>query len=142
MKVLLIKPANLSDHIQPSLGLGYLAAQIRGHHDVKIVDCIKEHLPGPQLMPVLEQFQPDVVGSQCYSMDLPKLKPVLETVKRFNPNIKTIVGGAHASAAPEHTTRYFGRNLLDFVFMGEGEIGFPLFLQEMEKNGSKDLTRV
>jgi radical SAM superfamily enzyme YgiQ (UPF0313 family) len=142
MKVLLIKPANLSDHIQPSLGLGYLAAQIRHDHDVKIVDCIKEHLPGPQLLPVLETFNPDVVGSQCYSMDLPMLKPVLEAVKRFNPKIQTIVGGAHPTAAPEHTLKFFGRQLLDFVFVGEGEIGFPLFLKELEKNGSKDLSNV
>ena len=100
MRVLLIKPSNLSDHIQPSLGLGYLAAQIRNDHEVQIVDCIKEQLPGPQLLPILEEFKPDVVGSQCYSMDLPKLKPVLETVKKFNPEIATIVGGAHATAAP------------------------------------------
>jgi anaerobic magnesium-protoporphyrin IX monomethyl ester cyclase len=142
MKVLLIKPANLSDHIQPSLGLGYLAAQIRRDHDVKIVDCIKEQLPGPQLLPFLEKFQPDVVGSQCYSMDLAKLKPVLETVKSFNPKIKTIIGGAHATAAPQHTLKFFGRKNLDFVFVGEGEIGFPIFLQELEKNGSGDFSKV
>lgn len=133
MRVLLIKPSNLSDHIQPSLGLGYLAAQIRDDHEVLIVDCIKEHLPGPQLLPILKEFQPDVVGSQCYSMDLPMLKPVLETVKHFNRHIVTIVGGAHPTAAPDHTMNYFGRDLLDFVFVGEGEIGFPLFLQELER---------
>jgi radical SAM superfamily enzyme YgiQ (UPF0313 family) len=131
MKVLLIKPSNLSDHIQPSLGLGYLAAQIRKDHEVRIVDCIKEQLPGPQLLPVLREFKPDVVGSQCYSMDLPTLKPVLETVKAFNPETVTIVGGAHATNAPQHTMKFFGRDLVDFVFIGEGEIGFPLFLEEV-----------
>ncbi len=132
MKVLLIKPSNLSDHIQPSLGLGYLATQIRNEHEVRIVDCIKEHLPGPQLLPVLEEFQPDVVGSQCYSMDLAKLKPVLQTIKDFNRDIATIIGGAHASAAPDHSMKFFGRENLDFVFVGEGEIGFPKFLRELE----------
>jgi radical SAM superfamily enzyme YgiQ (UPF0313 family) len=138
MRVLLIKPSNLSDHIQPSLGLGYLAAQIRHEHEVKIVDCIKEHLPGPQLLPVLESFRPDVVGSQCYSMDLERLKPVMETIKGFNPSITTIVGGAHATAAPEHTIKYFGRELLDFVFVGEGEIGFPIFLRELMKGADAE----
>jgi len=107
MRVLLIKPSNLSDHIQPSLGLGYLATQIRNEHEVRIVDCIKEQLPGPQLLPVLEEFQPDVVGSQCYSMDLAKLKPVLQTVKDFRRDMITIIGGAHATAAcqkPASTT--------------------------------------
>jgi anaerobic magnesium-protoporphyrin IX monomethyl ester cyclase len=141
VRVLLIKPSNLSDHIQPSLGLGYLAAQIRHEHEVKIVDCIKEGLPGPQLLPVLEKFRPDVVGSQCYSMDLPMLKPALETIKSFDKNIKTIVGGAHATAAPEHTVKYFGRELLDFVFVGEGEIGFPIFLRELANGAKADLTK-
>src|SRR5437867_4392738 len=128
MRVLLLKPSNLSDHIQPSLGLGFLASQIRKNHEVRIIDCIKEHLPGPQLLPVLREFKPDVVGSQCYSMDLPMLKPVLQTVKEFNRDIVTIVGGAHATNAPQHTMKYFGRELADFCFIGEGEIGFPMFL--------------
>lgn len=138
MRVLLIKPSNLSDHIQPSLGLGYLAAQIRHAHEVKIVDCIKEQLPGPQLLPVLETFRPDVVGSQCYSMDLQRLKPVMETIKGFDPRITTIVGGAHVTAAPQHTVKYFGRDLLDFVFVGEGEIGFPIFLRELARGADAD----
>ena len=140
MRVLLIKPSNLSDHIQPSLGLGYLATQIRRQHEVKIVDCIKEQLPGPQLLPVLEAFRPDVVGSQCYSMDLQRLKPVMETIKAFGPHIRTIVGGAHATAAPQHTVKYFGRDLLDFVFVGEGEIGFPIFLHELAEGNTGDFT--
>lgn len=122
--------------------MGYLAAQIRNHHEVKIVDCIKEHLPGPQLLPVLEDFNPDLVGSQCYSMDLPKLKPVLQTVKNFNRDIVTIVGGAHPTATPAHTVKYFGPELLDFVFVGEGEMGFPIFLKEFSSPGGPDFKNV
>ena len=141
MRVLLIKPSNLSDHIQPSLGLGYLAAQIRNEHEVKIVDCIKEKLPGPQLLPVLEAFKPDLVGSQCYSMDLPRLRPVLETVKGYRRDIVTIVGGAHPTAAPDHTMKFFGRDLLDFIFVGEGEIGFPILLRELQALGGSDFKK-
>lgn len=139
MKVLLVKPSNLSDHIQPALGLGYLAAQIRDNHEVRIVDCIKEQRSGPQMMPILEEFQPDIVGSQCYSMDLPQLKAVLETVKEHNPETTTIVGGAHPTAAPQHTMEFMGKDLLDFVFVGEGEIGFPIFLDEFESASGGDL---
>lgn len=141
MRVLLIKPSNLSDHIQPSLGLGYLASRIRNEHEVKIVDCIKDQLPGPQLLPVLQAFRPHVVGSQCYSMDLQRLKPVMETIKEFDPTIKTIVGGAHATAAPQHTVKYFGRELLDFVFVGEGEIGFPIFLRELARGADAEFQK-
>ena len=44
MKVLLVKPYNLSDHIQPSLGLGWLATAVRDRHDVSILDCIKQEV--------------------------------------------------------------------------------------------------
>jgi radical SAM superfamily enzyme YgiQ (UPF0313 family) len=35
---------------------------------------------------------------------------------------------------------FFGKDLLDFVFVGEGEIGFPKFLEELERE--KSLERV
>jgi len=47
MRVLLVKPNNLSDHIQPSLGLGYLAQQIKKEHDVDVFDCIKANTTSP-----------------------------------------------------------------------------------------------
>ncbi len=142
MRVLLIKPANLSDHIQPSLGLGYLANQIRNDHDVKILDCLKERVEGQQLLPFLEEFKPDLVGSQCYSMDLPKVRNILQTVKDFDKSIVTIVGGAHPTGLPKETMKLFGRNLLDFVFVGEGEIGFPKLLRELEKADHADFNSV
>ena len=42
MKILLVKPYNSGDHIQPSLGLGYLATAVRENNEVQILDCIKE----------------------------------------------------------------------------------------------------
>ena len=62
MKVLLVKPYNKSDHIQPSLGLGYLAASIRKSHDVRIVDCIKEKADANRLGDFIKDFKPDVLG--------------------------------------------------------------------------------
>jgi len=42
MKVLLVKPrVKLGDHIQPPLGLGYLAESIRCEHKVGIIDLSK-----------------------------------------------------------------------------------------------------
>lgn len=142
MKVLLMKPGNLSDHIQPSLGLGYLAAQVRNDHDITILDCIKEGYVSEQVLAVLEEFKPDVVGSQCYSMDLPSIKLLLQTVKLFNRNIVTIVGGAHPTAAPKHTKDFLGKDLLDFVFVGEGEVGFPKFLEALGQPSSSGFNKV
>ena len=57
MRVLLVKPNNLSDHIQPSLGLAYLAQGIRSRHEVRILDCIKDGLsPAEFAEKSLERF--------------------------------------------------------------------------------------
>ncbi len=106
------------------------------------MDCIKDNLPGSKLLPILEEFKPDVVGSQCYSMDLNSIKSVLQTVKDYNRDVLTIIGGAHPTAVPEHSLRFFGKDLLDFVFVGEGEIGFPLFLNEIDGSNSPNFLNV
>src|SRR6185295_11280310 len=101
MKVLLVKPNNLADHIQPSLGHGYLAAQIRNHHDVIIHDCIKDNTPIEQMNKIVEKYDPDVVGIQCYTFDTPKVYRMFKTIKEAFPDKTMVVGGAHISSIPQ-----------------------------------------
>lgn len=132
MNVLLIKPGNLSDHIQPSLALGYLAEQIRRDHRVRIVDLMKEDSSEQGLATLFEEFRPRLVGIQCYSMDLPRVKTLLQAVKAYDPAVLTIIGGAHPTAAPAQCLEHFGGELLDFVCAGEAERGFPTLLGVLE----------
>jgi len=132
VRVLLIKPNNLCDHIQPSLGLGYLAQQIRKDHDVTLFDCIKSHTPPEEIAGVVEALQPHVVGIQSYTFDVPNVKRMLRAIRRCDPRITTVVGGAHVSADPIPACRAFGDDL-DYGFNGEGEIGFGPFLNALEK---------
>jgi len=128
MKVLLVKPHNLSDHIQPSLGLGYLASSVRARHDVSIVDCIKEGIKTLDFPDVLTRIKPDVVGIQCYTYDLRSVKYMLRECKRRNA--VTVLGGPHPSAVPEETMKHF-TNHLDYLFQGEAEIGLSLLLDKL-----------
>ena len=132
MKVLLVKPNNLSDHIQPSLGLGFLAEGIRARHEVIILDCIKEDIGPTQFVQrVLKDCRPDLVGIQCYTFDLGNARKLLKAIKEWNPDIIAVVGGAHISSDP---TRAFV-NLeasLDFAFAGEAEEGFPKFIDMLD----------
>jgi len=137
MDILLIKPGNLSDHIQPSLALGHLATQVRKRHRVRIVDLMKEDGSPAGLTRLLAQAQPGLVGIQCYSMDLPRVRELLQAVKIHDPAVWTIIGGAHPSAAPAQCLDHFGPELLDFVYRGEAERGFPALVDELEagRNG-------
>lgn len=134
MKVLLVKPYNLTDHIQPSLGLGYLATAIRHKSDVKILDCIKEKVNIKRFQEIIKDYKPDLVGFQCYTFDLHFIKGALEVVKSLDKRIITLIGGPHPSAVPEQTMEYFGDNL-NFAFKGEAEKSLSLFIDYL--NGDK-----
>ncbi|MBI4335863.1 MAG: B12-binding domain-containing radical SAM protein, partial [Candidatus Omnitrophica bacterium] len=132
MKVLLVKPYNTSDHIQPSLGLGYLASAARKNHDVRILDCIKEGMPPSRLIKYIGRHRPDVVGIQCYTFDLNNVREILSGVRHSNPGIVTVIGGPHSSAEPVWTMRRFQRDL-DYAFAGEAETGFVKLLDALER---------
>jgi|SRR3989338_11294220 len=115
MKVLLVKPNNLADHIQPSLGLGYLATQIRKDHDVVIHDCIKENTSIEGIRDVVALHDPDLIGVQCYTFDTPKVYKMLKVVKEDFPNKITVVGGAHISSIPIESFNQF-QPYVDYAF--------------------------
>lgn len=136
MNILLVKPYNLSDHIQPALGLGYLATAVRGRHNVKLTDCIKERISRPEgLKIIIERFKPDVIGIQCYTFHLKFIKEVFKIAKRINRNIICVVGGPHPSAVPKETMEWFSQ-YLDYGFQGEAEIGFSKFVDAISANDS------
>ncbi len=127
MKVLLVNPINRSYVVMPSLGLGYLAAVSRQTgHDVSILNCLKERMTYDDFARVIQERHYDVIGFQVFSYDLNSVKRHLALVKSCSPRTITVAGGAHPSGDPEGTMRYLTD--LDFAFQGEGETGFPRFL--------------
>ena len=139
MKALLVKPYNLSDHIQPSLGLGYLATSVRKNHQVSILDCIKENVKLSCFSEVLDRIKPNIVGIQCYTYDLYNIKDMLKACK--SRSIKAVLGGPHPSAAPLETMRFFGRSL-DYLFHGEAEIGFRNLLDKLDRKTEMDFKEI
>ncbi|MDP2913080.1 MAG: radical SAM protein [Candidatus Omnitrophota bacterium] len=139
MRVLLVKPYNLSDHIQPSLGLGYLATALRQDHDVRIVDCIKEKIDAGKLEKIIRRDRPDVLGMQCYTFDLRFVREALKAAKAANKGIVTMLGGPHPSAMPGHLMDMLHENL-DFSFLGEAELSLPRLLAEIDSGAREFLS--
>ncbi|MCX6357769.1 MAG: cobalamin-dependent protein, partial [Candidatus Aureabacteria bacterium] len=127
LKVLLVKPYNVSDHIQPSLGLGWLATSIRGDYHVEIVDCIKERVKPRHFYRILDAIKPHLVGIQCYTYDLYNVRYMLKQCKERH--IVTVLGGPHPSAIPIETLEFF-KDDLDYAFQGEAEVGFKKLLDK------------
>jgi len=139
MKVLLVKPYNLSDHIQPSLGLGYLASRVREKHEVKILDCIKERVKTDDFPEVLDREKPDIVGIQCYTYDLYNVGEMLKASS--SRGVKTVIGGPHPSAVPKETMEFFGEHL-DYLFQGEAEAGFSMLLDKLAAGAAADFENI
>lgn len=140
MKIFLVKPNNQSDHIQPSLGLGYLATALRKDHEVRILDCIKDRVSARKLAGMIRGAKPDIIGFQCYTFDLPFIKEALGRIKELDKGIITVVGGPHPSAMPKETLQMF-RGSLDFAFVGESEESMPLFAKAIVSD-NKDFSSV
>ncbi|MBI5575169.1 MAG: cobalamin B12-binding domain-containing protein [Deltaproteobacteria bacterium] len=123
MKILLIQPqSNPRSKIFDSfilhepLGLEYVAAGVRDHHDVRILDL---RLEGG-LEENLKSFQPDIVGVTAFTVQMKNALEILKAVKRHDGRIMTVVGGYHATASP----RDYDVDCVDVVVIGEGVFAF------------------
>ena len=141
MKVLLVKPISNSYIITPPVGLGYIATALRkAGHGVQILDCNKEKLSFQDFERFVIQEEPDAIGFQVFSCDVDSVKRSLEIVKRINPSIITMIGGAHPSGAPQEAMDYLRH--AEFGFKGEGEVGVPLLIDYMDKRREADLDTI
>jgi radical SAM superfamily enzyme YgiQ (UPF0313 family) len=70
----------------------------------------------PDLRRTLLCFQPDVVGTSAYITGVNAVKSVCREAKSLRPGTLTVVGGVHATLAPED----FNDSSIDVVVMGDG----------------------
>jgi anaerobic magnesium-protoporphyrin IX monomethyl ester cyclase len=132
LKILLVKPPSLSDHIQPPIGLGYLASSVAGRHQTAILDMLKTPLSDEKFRQYIAQGQYDLVGFQCYTPELQSVAKLARLVKQESPRIATIAGGPHPTLLPAETMEYFGEGM-DFLLRGEGEEVFPQFVDQIRE---------
>lgn len=152
MRILLIQPPYDLDEddmrqAMPPLGLAYIAAVLeqRGH-DVRIIDCVVEDfervvplangrrrhgLDGEDLEKAVREARPAVVGVSClFSAQSRAAHHVCGLVKRVDPRIFTIMGGAHPSAVPEEVLEDPN---VDAVAVGEGEMTMLRLVEGLEQ---------
>ncbi len=134
LKILLVKPHSLSDHIQPPLGLAYIASSVAGRHQVAILDMLKTPLSDGDFRRYIARGKYDLVGFQCYTHELRSVARLARIVKLESKRITTIAGGPHPTLLPAESMEYFGESV-DFLLRGEGDEIFPLFVDRIEEGG-------
>lgn len=141
MKVLLINPPfNSFSATQPPevlfpLGLGYLGAALmeRTSVEVGILDTVVSNcecqpnfggksynfgMRDDEIERKIREFDPDLVGITCaFTKRWKNTLKVAGIVKKIDPSIRVLVGGAHPSAFPEECLT----PEVDCVVAGEGE---------------------
>lgn len=80
----------------------------------------------------IQEFQPDLIGFSSYDMNYSFILDCGNYIKNLYPNIKIIVGGHHASLAPED---YMQIKSIDYVCVGEGEYVLRDLLEVLSNGG-------
>lgn len=140
MKILLVRPKPHQDtvglqHIMvcEPLELEYLAAAVKGEHQVELVDMILEKKP---LSYFVKRFQPQVVAITAYISHVNVVKQYACTVKAMDSSIKVVVGGVHAEVVPED----FFNEHIDYVVNGNGISAFSGLLQQLATGAERPFT--
>ena len=131
LRILLVKPR---PRLQTVLGLqglqmleplelGYLAAMVP-EHDVRVLDLRLPGDPTAAFAEVLAQFAPEVVGITGYSHEAKSIKELAAIVKSAQPRAWVVVGGHHATVAPQD----LDLPIIDAVVRGEGTLAFRNFV--------------
>ncbi len=131
MRILLIQPPKSPStiggedlYMHEPLSLEYIAAGVVTDHDVEILDMRIER----NLNRILADFRPDVVGITAYTVNVNTVKGLFQEIKRWNPEVFTVVGGHHATVLPED----FLSSDIDLIIMGEGVFVFREVMRRLE----------
>jgi radical SAM superfamily enzyme YgiQ (UPF0313 family) len=131
LKILLVKPkARLSTvlglqryQLLEPLELGYLAAMVP-QQDVRIVDLRLKRSADRAFVCALKSHRPDIVGFTGYIHESAEGKRVALIARDKLRKAKIIVGGHHATVAPQD----YNLDQIDAVVRGEGCNAFKAFV--------------
>jgi len=110
----------------PSLGLLYLAAVTPPEHEVRYFEAEADGNEPP------EAYDCDLVAINTFSAQAFEAYAVADRLRK--KGIKVAMGGLHVSVRPEEALEH-----VDYVFIGEGEIVWPLAVQAIARGTTERL---
>lgn len=139
MKILFIKPHHKKIYKSfkcvateyPPLGLVYIAAILeKNGYNVRIIDMSVEHMAEPELIKILKEFSPDLIGITATTATINYSFKLASICKKILPNSFMVFGGPHPTALPEES---LSNKNIDVVVKAEGEYTFLELVKELEK---------
>ncbi len=110
----------------PNGGLSSIAANVnRGICDVKILDLVALHSDAQKYFKkYLERNSFDVIGFSCMVFQYSEMLELAKIAKSALPEVKTVLGGYHATVAYKEILESDDMDYFDYVVHGEGEVAF------------------
>jgi len=99
----------------------------------RYLSCLEDHsLPiWDEVRKTIEEYNPSVLGITLKSQNFTSATIVAKLAKEINPDIKVVIGGAHATM---NGSSVFDCEYIDVSCIGEGEITIIELLNAYEKN--------
>jgi len=134
ISIVLIQPYGLNPKIVLPLSLSYLKANLDEKIcDVNIIDCALRGLKSnsEEFKKLLQSYEPHIIGVSAWTQTYQEALDILKISKIFFKNVITVIGGSHASANYKEVVK---NEQIDFLFRGESEFTFPLFINRILNN--------
>jgi len=123
------------------LGLLYVAGYLREHggYQPEIIDSIADGLDDSDLIKMMIDNPPDVVGFSVLTFNLLDCLDIARQIKVALPAVKICFGGFHPSIYPRETLKF---PEVDYIVFGEGEITFNELVKALEQYGGAELDTI
>jgi anaerobic magnesium-protoporphyrin IX monomethyl ester cyclase len=121
----------------PSLGLLYLAAEVRRHGYVpEIIESNIMNLSTDKVVERVIQVAPAYVGITLFTVGVANSARIAKQIKQVLPDTKIIIGEPHVSSMGRETMERYPQ--FDYAVLGEGEKTLMDLLSAIESSGSMD----
>jgi len=137
-RVLLVQPPpatrNKGGSLAEPIGLEYVAGSLlAAGHEAEILDAWVDQASLEDIVGRVRSWKPDVVGITATSVLMPNAWEVARAVKKLDPSIPIVCGGAHAIYEPKWT---LVEDCIDVAIVGEGEDAILELLDVWNGTGS------
>ncbi len=124
----------------PNGGLSSIAANVnREICEVKILDLVAVRFKAKSFFKkYVEKNSFDVIGFSCMVFQYSEMLELAKIAKSILPDVKTVLGGYHATVDYEEILRSKDMDYFDFVVRGEGEVTFNRIIETIHKGTSYD----
>lgn len=133
--ITLIWPSNPGLAMAMPISLAYLVGNLdRTKYQIDIIDSVLDQIDHTHIVNRVSHFKPLVVGISSWSINFAESLAVARAIKDTHPHLPIILGGPHATCYPNPVMKH---PEIDFIFRGEAELAFPLFLTELNKKAPR-----